>query len=54
MKIQKQEYLHLELHLTEVQDLIALLNAVSHATSNLPEWAKAQSIGLKEKLKANL
>ena len=54
MKIEKMEYVRIELHRLEAEELIGLLNEISTAISNMPEWAKIKAVKLSRELERNL
>jgi len=50
MEIERQEYIHIKMHKLEVEKFVLMLEEIDSGNSNLPDWAKAQSIELVRKL----
>jgi hypothetical protein len=52
MEVEKQEYIHIKMHKNEAEKLVLLLEQIDSTMSNLPNWAKAQSIEIIRKIKS--
>ena len=44
MEIEKQEYIHIKMHISEAEKFVMLLEEINSSHSGMPDWAKAQSI----------
>ena len=51
MDIERVEYVHIKMHEDEAAELVLLLRQIDNGSSNLPDWAKAQSIEFIRKFK---
>jgi len=52
MEVDKQEYVHIKMHISEAAELVSVIEQIDSTMSNLPDWAKAKSIEIVRKLKS--
>lgn len=43
MEIEKHEYVHIKMHRTEAERLLAMIEQIDSTMSNLPDWIKERS-----------